>query len=629
MKKQSKNIEGVLSSHSRGFGFVRPLDSSHPDIFIPMGKMKDAIDGDTVIVEILGKTGKGFEGQIESVKSRLRKELVGLVADSFPNQDYKMHCPMLGEEKNIILQSYKEKKLELGDRILMTIKKVTPEAIVCSFSSFVASLDDTSMDTEVAIKEHLIKDSFSNAVMKEVEKFSISKEEIKRRTNFTKMETITIDPTTAKDFDDAISIEEVKPAGYRLYVHIADVSFFVSPGTAIDKEAYQRGNSTYFPDKVVPMIPSKLSDDLCSLKEGVDRLTVTVQMDFDIEGNMKEYKISRSVIQSNKRFTYEEAKEILDGKKKSPHENSLRIMQTLCNILKKKRSERGSIELNLPDMQLLFDKNSSPYGVKWHAYDETHQMIEEFMLKANETIATHVINQGNGGIFRVHESPKEDSLEDFFSFVRLLGFRVPPKPTDEDIQAIFLRAQNSPLLEQIAIRYIRSMKLAIYSSDPLGHYGLKLDNYSHFTSPIRRYADLVLHRLLFDEPYEEKYLKEISAYVSDQERKSFKAEASVIKLKKMRLLNKYFDEDPYRVYPATITAIKEQGILFDVDEIGMEGYIPIAKLGKEFYAYNPEKSLIYGKRSGRTFQLGSKLTVELEEIDLVYQSCMWVLSSHN
>jgi ribonuclease R len=317
-----------------------------------------------------------------------------------------------------------------------------------------------------------------------------------------------------------------------LGVHIADVAHYVRPGTPLDKEAIQRCNSTYFPGTCVPMLPEELSNELCSLKEGQIRLTVSVLMDFDKTGTLIKHQVVRSCIKSKKRLTYFQAKDILDGKAKSPHLKTLKSMVELCTLLKKKRYERGSIDFALPELVVVVNEKGEPEGLKKIEYDVTHQLVEEFMLKANEIVAMELHLRGKQLIYRVHEEPQEENFEDFLQLARTLGFHVPVQATSKDLQALFAEAKHTSFFQQLSVGFIRSMKLAQYSQENVGHFGLSLEHYCHFTSPIRRYSDLIIERLLFDEEPEGLDLEKIAKFCSDQERVSFRAEMSVKTLKK-------------------------------------------------------------------------------------------------
>ncbi len=622
VKKKDQHLTGIISIHPRGFGFVT-VEGQSKDIFIGKNFIGSAVDGDRVEIELLPeKTTKGPEGKIISVLQRGRKTLGGVVRHA-EDSHYLVYCPLLGPSK----QAYLEKTsfpLHRGDRVVMKVVE-WEKKILCELIEVIGNIQDPKVDVKAAVLEFGIQESFPKTALEQSKKCRITPKDFEGRRDLTKEETITIDPKTAKDFDDALSCSVDKEGNIQLKVHIADVSHFVTPFSPLDQEAYKRGNSVYFPGHCIPMLPPSLSNDLCSLKPNETRLTVTVEMDFSKEGELTNHSIYRSFIHSKKRFTYEEALQILEGKKKDPFLPLLRRLETLCHLLKEKRRERGSIDFALPETVLDIDENGNPTGVSLVEYDITHQLVEECMLKANEVVAKELSDRGLSLIFRVHEEPSEETLQDFFSFARLLGYYIPGTPTQEDIQTLFKKAKDSTHLHRLSVAYIRSMKLALYSAENLGHYGLALEYYSHFTSPIRRYTDLVIHRLLFEEEVEHKELCKIATHCSDQERIAMKAENSVIHIKKLRLLQEYQKKDPYREYIATVTKVRPFGIDFELDNLFLEGSFHISELGDDYFFYDEKKQSITGKWSKEIIECGTKMVVMIQDADLVMQEASFFL----
>jgi len=619
-------VTGPISMHHKGFGFVKaPMG---PDIFIPKHLTLQAVDGDTVEVEVSPVVSvKGPEGAVIAVLKRSRTHLAGIVLEKC-----KGHCivysPLLGKTKLIFLKG-KVSPLKEGDRIICKIMHWANAAdqVEAELSSCIGHISDPSIDIEAAIEEFELPNSFSLEAKEEAKAFGkrISKKELDKRLDLTEQECVTIDPDTAKDFDDAISLTRDEAGNFHLGVHIADVAHYVRSGSYLEKDAYLRCNSTYFPGTCIPMLPEELSNELCSLKPHVNRLTMSVLASFDAEGNLRDYRIARSVINSKKRFTYKEALAVLTEKKKSPFSPLLQRMVTFCHLLKKKRSERGSIDFAMPENAIIVNNKGMPEKIERIEYDITHQMIEEFMLKANELTAIHLAQEQKSLIYRVHEEPADESVQDFYTLARALGFSLPAQPTHRDIQTLFQNAKDSPLIHQLSVAFIRSMKLAQYSVDNVGHYGLSLTHYCHFTSPIRRFTDLIIQRLLMNELPEDCDLETIAHNCSEKERTSFKAESSVKQLKKLRLAETYFHEDPNQIYAATVTKIKPFALFFEVTAFDIEGSLHVSELGNDFFEFNSPRLSFRGTRTGLTYSAGQQIYVRLDRINFILQETAWSL----
>ncbi len=295
-------------------------------------------------------------------------------------------------------------------------------------------------------------------------------------------------------------------------------------------------------------------------------------------------------------------------------------------LLKKKRYERGSIDFSLPELVVMINDKGEPEGLKKIEYDITHQLVEEFMLKANEVVALELNKRGKRLIYRIHEEPQEENFRDFLQFARTLGFHVPAEATSNDLQALFEEAKKTPYSQQLSVGFIRSMKLAQYSPENVGHFGLALEHYCHFTSPIRRYSDLIIQRLLFNEEPKDINLDQIAQHCSDQERVSFRAEMSVKTLKKLRLLHRYFSADPLREYNAVITKIKPFGLFFELQELMLEGFLHISELENDYFVHDEQRNLLFGRGSGKIHKLGDAIKVRLERVDLILLESNWNLS---
>lgn len=632
-KVEANTVTGILRLHPRGFGFVKPEDATlaTQDIFIPKHLTENAADGD--IVEVLvnkeSLSEKGPEGRVVRIVTRARTHLAGIIREISRDEIYYAYAPMLGSTQRILVMTEGNKVLKVGDRIIMEVLEwgSKESQTIGKLSRIIGHISDPSCDIQAAIEEFELRKDFPAKATEEARQYGtrVLLGEIKKREDLRSLTCFTIDPDTAKDFDDAISLEKDEKGHFHLGVHIADVSHYVQAGTALDLEAQLRCNSTYFPGYCLPMLPRELSDNLCSLKPNVNRLTASVLMEFDQEGTLVNYRMARSVIKSCKRFTYKEAKAVLDGKKSSTHFKSLKQMVDLCGLLKKKRYERGSIEFGLPELVVLVDEKGIPTNTDYVVYDITHQLVEEFMLKANETVAWHLTKQGKHLTYRIHDQPAEENMKDFSILAGAFGFKLSPTPTPKEIQKLFDEAMNTANGQYLATSYIRRMRLAVYSSDNIGHYGLSLEHYCHFTSPIRRYVDLVAHRLLFGESETKEKLEMIAARCSERERISAKAENSVVLLKKLRLLESERENNPYKQYEAVVTRIKNFGISFEILELMLEGYLHVSELENDYYVFDEAEVTLKGRHHGQVYRAGDQITVMPKEVDLIMLESKWEL----
>ncbi|GAB4190908.1 MAG: ribonuclease R [Simkaniaceae bacterium] len=623
-------IRGKISIHPRGFGFVSPEKPApfKEDVFIPSPYTDNAVGGDIVEVWINPNSNwkKGPEGEVISILQRNKTHLAGIVREILQKEKKAViQAPTLGPDRPIYIPNPRN-RIKVGDRLNIEIKKWT-SPIQGKIEHKIGHISDASKDIEAAIAEYGIETSFAKEAIAQADKLgrSVKKADLHKRTDLSRLECITIDPKTARDFDDALSLEKTADGHYHLGVHIADVAHYVPTGSPLDEEAKKRGNSVYFPGRCVPMLPESLSNNLCSLKPNVIRLVMSVFMQLDPDGNLLDYSIKRSYIKSKKRFTYEEAKKVLDKKKKSRYAPLLDLMAELCILLKAKRKERGSVDLALPDIRLEIDKDGNPKGFFVEEYDITHQLVEEFMLKANEIVAMHFTKKGQAAVFRVHAEPSEEDIQDFFSLARVLGFQLPKHPSPEDIQKLFDLAKETPFAHQLAVSFIRSMKLASYSHENVGHYGLALEHYCHFTSPIRRYTDLVIQRLLFGEEKESIDMEEIAKHCSEKERIAFRAESSVSHLKKLRFLHRESISQPDKVYDALIANIKPYGLTFTLLPLEVEGFIHISNLGRDYYHFLSSSQSLKGENTGEIFIVGQLIHVKLLSLNFVSGELEWKL----
>lgn len=623
-------VTGRISVHHKGFGFLQvgeTLNLPHwrGEVFIAKAQMAGAVQGDTVQARVYTAriSPKGPEGKVTRILRRERDTAVATLAS---------RCSIgftarssLFPGRTISLEPGAVPNLAAGDRVLFRLLNTeNPEGVVGEILQMLGSIDDAARDVPIAICEFHLPELHSEQARKEAASFgeSIRPEMLAGRVDLREEEIFTVDPATARDFDDALSLKWHEDH-YHLGVHIADVAHFVRPGTALDREAQERCNSVYFPGTVVPMLPSELSDNLCSLKPHVERLTVSVSMQFDPSGQLVSSCIERSVIKSCRRFSYEQAREIIEGRCPDPLAPTLERMVQLCQLLKQKRRDRGSVDLAIPEWVVRCDSSGNPEAMEQHEYDFSHQMVEEFMLKANEVVAQTLDSAKRPLIYRIHEPPSEDVMENFVAFASAFGYKLTHPVGAEQVQRLFAEAAEEPFAPQLFLSYIRSMKQALYETHNLGHHGLSLTHYTHFTSPIRRYVDLTVLRSLLESPAPQEELVKIAKLCSERERTSARAEMSVIQLKKMRLLRRRW-EGGQRLFLSTITKVRPFGLYFDIDEFFLEGFLHISQLGREYFQFEAGEQVLRAK-SGRDFGCGDEITPKLLEVDLIALETEWTL----
>jgi len=629
VENEEEIVQGIIRLHPRGFGFLVPEGrfGNKEEVFIPRHLTMQAVDGDRVEVKVKSEISpKGKEGKVVNILERGRTHLAGTVFRINSKERPVVYAPILGSENHVILE---EGDCKVGDRVILEVLSYGEkgERTTGKLKEIIGHIDNPTDDIKAAIEEYTLPPPFSEELIDSLKNLGdkVTKDDKKGREDLTKFLTFTIDPDTAKDFDDALSIIKRPDGSFYLAVHVADVSHYVKPGTLVDTEARKRLNSTYLPGVCIPMLPEILSNELCSLKPHVERLAATVHMEFKSNGDLIRFRTARSVIKSAHRFTYKEARQVIDGKKENPYRDALLHMKELALALKEIRKGRGSIELSLPDLIVRVDQKGVPTGLEWEEYDITHQLVEEFMLKANELVATHLTKEGKPVTYRIHEKPDDKDIEEFARLVRSFDIKVPENPTPHQLQEVLDQASKTPFASFVIGSYIRSMKMAIYSHENVGHHGLALENYCHFTSPIRRYPDLVAHRLLFGEQTTLEEVAELSDKASSQERVSAKAEQSVKLLKKLRLLEK---ETKDKEFVAYVSRVKQFGLTFEVAEYGLEGFFGFEDLGDDYFMYDEKTRSLTGKRTGANYFVGAKIGVFLQDVDLIFQEAKWYLSGH-
>jgi ribonuclease R len=621
---ETNRLIGNFNLNEGGYGFVTPKNSKTGDIFIAARNIGNAFHGDKVEVVLFAKQkGKNLEGQITKIIERKRKEIVGQLKKSksfyfITPDDPKIHRDIYVESKN--LQGSKTgDKVAVGnisweDRMLNPVGEIIE----------VIGKEGTLLSEVTSIaREFGIPVSFDKKSLHEAENLSaeISEEEISKRLDFRSNNVFTIDPVDAKDFDDALSIEKLDNGNYKVGVHIADVSHYVKAGSSIDKEASARGNSVYFVGKAISMLPEKLSNNLCSLVPYEDRLTFSVIFEMTNKGILLNHQIAKTIINSKHRFTYEDIQKIIESGE-GEYSDEIILLNTLAKILRNKRMKEGSFEFFTPEVEFRLDENGQPINILKKEIKESNMLVEEFMLLANKTIAERIFSRGNiPFVYRVHDFPDEEKIQEFSRFVKSLGYSFNLKAGKTAIQFNNLMRKVKGTEEEGVINElaVRSMAKAVYSTKNIGHYGLGFKNYTHFTSPIRRYADLLVHRILdktliskTGKHYSLDNLTKICEHISATERTAMEAERRSVKLKQIQFLQ---DKLGYE-FNAVISGVANYGIFVELTDILAEGLIRARDLEGDFYVLDERKYSLIGKRTKKQFRLGDRITVKLVRLDL-------------
>ena len=632
MRRQT--VTGVLDRESVAKKTYLIPDDGGERVWIAERSMGCALNGDKVEVVLFPRRkGKEQEGEVVNVLERKKTEFVGILevkpTFAFLNIDKKLltHDMFIPLEK---LNGGKDGQRCVGRIVEWSSKEKNP---IGEIVAVLGDVGNNDAEMHAILAEFGLPYSYPKEVEDAANEISdvIDAEEIARRKDMRDVTTFTIDPRDAKDFDDALSIRKLETGLWEVGVHIADVTHYVTPNSIIDKEAYKRATSVYLVDRTIPMLPERLCNNICSLRPNEDKLSYSVVFQLDEFAEVKSYEICRTVINSNRRFAYEEAQAIIESSE-GDYATELLKLNELAKILRVKRFAKGAIAFDRVEVRFEIDEKGKPLSVYFKEAKEANKLIEEFMLLANKTVATHIGKpKGVKGakakpktfVYRVHDVPNPDKLENFSTFIKRFGYKLKTTGKNQEVssainnlldQVAGKREQN--LIETLAVR---SMAKATYTTENIGHYGLAFDYYSHFTSPIRRYPDMMAHRLLTRYLFEEGHsvnkneYEEYCEHSSDMEQLAASAERASIKYKQVE----YMSERLGQVYDGVISGVTDWGIYVELNENKCEGMIPIRCLDDDYYEFDEKNYCIVGRHTGKRYQLGDELTVRIAKTDLV------------
>lgn len=626
-------IRGKLSGHAKGFAFVITEEPGMDDIFIPPNETNNAMHGDTVLVRVSSESsGQRREGSIIRILERGIQQMVGTYTESkhfgFVIPDDKKFA------SDIFIPKAASKGAVEGHKVVVKLTTY-PEGRKSAEGEIIEILghkNDPGVDILSVIHKHGLPLAFPEEVLEQANETpeTIDESEIANRRDLRNEVIVTIDGADAKDLDDAVTVTKLENGNYKLGVHIADVSYYVKEGTPIDREAEERATSVYLVDRVIPMIPHRLSNGICSLNPKVDRLTLSCTMEITPEGAIVDHEIFQSVIKTTERMTYGDVNKILvdqDEKTRSRYENLVpmfEMMEELASILRSKRMQRGAIDFDFKESKVLVDEEGNPTDVVLRERSVAERLIEEFMLAANETVAEHFHWMDVPFIYRIHEDPKEDKLRRFFEFITNFGYIV--KGTANEVhpralQEIIEEVQGKPEEMVVSTVMLRSMQQAKYDPESLGHFGLSTEFYTHFTSPIRRYPDTIVHRLIrtyliegkLDETTREKWnarLPEIAQHSSKMERRAVDAERETDELKKAEYMEDKIGEE----YDGIISSVTNFGMFVELPNT-IEGLVHVSYMTDDYYRFDERHYAMIGERTGNVFRIGDEITVRVVKVN--------------
>jgi len=633
-------VTGKLSIHQAGYGFLVPEKAGEPDVFIAAENTGTAMTGDRVVARISRdvsprrakvRAGQAFkprsEGRVIRILERARDTIIGTLQHSRNFYYVVPDDPRLVHD--VYVQVPPREKLPkaptLGDKVVVRLeawesRHVNPEGEIIEV---LGAATAPGIDMLSIVRKYDLPTAFPKSVIAEANRIpqSVEQRMVDGRKDLRDQFIVTIDPDDARDFDDAIDVEKIDNEGWRLGVHIADVSAYVTPDSALDREARRRGNSVYLPDRVIPMLPERLSNGVCSLNPNVDRLTHSVFVEFDKSGRARNARFAKSVIRSGRRLTYKEAYAILQTKPNGELSRRLHTAWELASLLRRKRFEHGSLDLDFPEVKVYVDPAGKPIKLERVENDESHQLIEEFMLAANEAVARELRQRSIATIYRVHEDPDPEKLAEYREFVLSFNHKVGDLSHRKEVQRFLASIRGKPEEQALKIGLLKSLKRARYAAQSLGHYGLAKANYLHFTSPIRRYADLVVHRTLAERnsPRQTKIdvgqIESLANHISDTERNAAEAEIESVRLKKLQFFQEQLEQRNPQVFRAAIMDVRNYGLVVELPDALVTGVVHVSTLGDDFYIFDAAQRRLIGRRTRRRFSVGDEIRVFVARVD--------------
>ncbi|HEY6360773.1 MAG TPA: ribonuclease R [Vicinamibacterales bacterium] len=646
-------VVGRLQTNPAGFGFVvpehaRPAErqdlhrsekqdihrSVKQDIYIAASNLTEAMHGDRVVARIERRTERGFEGRIIRILERSQATIVGRFEVDEAGLGYVVPFDRRALT-DVHVPTGQWSSAEPGEMVLVEITRwpTATRGPVGRVVEVLGRVDEPGVDTQIVIRKFGIPDAHSEDAVEEARRLGtqVKERDVKGRTDFRGVTTVTIDGEHARDFDDAITIGRRSNGNYWLGVHIADVAHYVQEGSALDEEAYERGTSVYFTERAVHMFPSELATGLCSLNPHVDRLVQSCLMEVDRRGNVARYEMHDGVINSDARMTYTAVNAILTERDEGTIREYRELvpmfaeMRELFDVLNARRRRRGSIDFDLPEADVILGEDGQIENIVAAERNVAHRIIEEFMLLANETVARHLVEHGSPALHRVHEAPDIKKVEDFETFITTLGYSLAAsghtvKP--KHFQKLIDRIKGTPEERPVAALMLRTMQKARYDPASLGHFGLAAGHYTHFTSPIRRYPDLVVHRMLRESRHGEMAgarrdelvddLPEVARHTSEMERRADEAERELLQWKKVRFMaDKVGDE-----YEGYITGVAPFGLFIELVEHYVEGLVHISSMADDYYRFVEQQHVLRGENTKKVYRLGDKVRVQVVRVDM-------------